>query len=233
MSYSDKYIELLPLYLKSDQKLKSWLRFLGEIIDNYESVVTMILKLLSQGATPVLVGYKYIEQHPEYKSIEKYAFKEALRFISSWFGFSREFTVMPRDQEDSPFVITLSDRAMERIIRTKLWRLGFDGSRRTNLENIKRIFGSSQSLQISLYNNLDHQPATANMLLLASSEEVFDLGDDSGPGEDAILWQNGYYNNEVLGINYIYNAVNIKTLVYDASSYDEDKIYDGQVYIEE
>lgn len=230
MSYAEKYIDLLPLYLKSDPKLKAWLSFLGEIIDNYDSVVTMFLKLLSQEATPVLVGHKYISQDPQYTQVEKYGFREALRIISSWFGFSREFTVIPRDQEDSPFIITLSDRGMERIIRTKLWRLGFDGSRRTNLENITRIFGSSQSLQISLYNNISHQPATANMLLLASSEEVFDLGTEEGLGEDAILWQNGYYNNEVLGINYLYNAVNINTLVYDASTYDEEKIYDGQVY---
>lgn len=137
--------------------------------------------------------------------------------IGRWFGFSREFGV----GDDS---VTLQDKHLQRLISTKLWGTGYDGSRESLQAGISLALGNEFQL---LMQTDQTTPATVNVILvIRTTEGNWDSIDDK-------LFTAGYYLNPSLGIKYNLEVVDDTTMKYDVVDlYDSDKHYDKQKYNE-
>ena len=215
----NKYKELLPLYLKKGHKVGQWLDFLGSLTYNYQQTFDGIFDVLtfhnnvafnSAGSFvgPKADGYRF-----------------GLETVSKWFGIYREFKadiINTSTDAVTPQVLYLSDREMYRLIKTQLWKIGFDGtteSLESNLNNTFEVGSGTQDLQIYIYKNTS-ESAAANILAM------FAPGTFSS--NDFDLWVSGYYNNPVIGIKYTYTAVPNNQLMYDFDlPYDDGKWDDG------
>lgn len=196
-----KYKDYLPLYLKRGVKVNEWLGFLTDLIINYESSLEGIFEILTF-QTNVVFDTKGQIIGPKADG-----YRAGLLKIAAWFGITRTFTCNIKATGE-PVILKLSDREIFRLLRTQLWKIGFDGTTESLENNIKRAFDISdgiKDLEILIFN--EEEPASARIVCIYA------------PGRfstnDTLLWNNGYYNNPVLGINYIYQAVSNDRLIYD------------------
>ena len=130
--------------------------------------------------------------------------------MAAWFGITQTFTCKVKTIEGIIIekILKLSDREIFRLLRTQLWKIGFDGTTESLETNIKKAFVVSEGLtdlEILIYNGED--PASARIVCLYAPG-TFSIN-------DTLLWNNGYYNNPVLGIHYEYQAVSNNQLIYD------------------
>jgi len=195
---SQRYVDKLPLYLKRNL-LKQYLTSYGNIYVTFENQILDFWRHLD----PARI--KADNYDPKYSTV--------LTQIGMWFGYAREFGV-------DGLSVMLEDHHLERLIRTKLWSIGYDGTREVLESNVKRIFGTEMKLVIQTVQS-DH--AFVNVLLIRSSSLIWDSVDD-------LLWSNEYYINASVGISYELTAITDDTLIYDTGAeYDSELKYDGEV----
>lgn len=194
------------MYLKSGQKITQWLDFLGALITDYQDTFNGIFEMLT------------FQSEVTFDSMGNFAgskiegYRLGLEIVSKWFNINRDFKctlINPDTNKPYSAVLQLSDREMFRLLKTQLWKIGFDGTTESLEFNLKYAFTTSdttEDLSIFIYNH-ENEPATARILLLYKPGTF--------TSNDQRLWLAGYYNNPILGINYIYNAVPNNQLVYD------------------
>ena len=193
---NQRYVDMLPLYLKRNL-LKQHLTNYGDIYVTFEQQILDFWIHLDPAKIKA-DGYNV-----KYSSV--------LTQIGMWFGYAREFGVGGTSVE-------LLDHHLERLIRTKLWSIGYDGTREVLESNIKKIFGTEMKLVIQ---TVQESHADVNVLLIRSSSLIWDAVDD-------LLWDNGYYINASVGISYNLDAITDNTIIYDTgTTYDGTQEYDG------
>ncbi len=105
---------------------------------------------------------------------------------------------------------------MLRLLKIRTMGVGFNGTKEKLEEILESVFPSSGTVKFlvqTVTNGIDH--ATANVYLIRSTS------DTSIDDIDILLFENGYYFLNLMGITLNFDVLNEDTLVYDSTIYDD------------
>lgn len=207
----DTYVDMLPLYMKTPLMVK-YLRSWGTIMVDTVKAISSFWNDLNIDRIDAGID----------------ADRDVVTKLGLAFGFPREFGFTHYDLEAHEWVentVWLKDHHLIRLVRTKVWGVGFDGTRESLIRNISTTLGSSSGestgLKIIIANHPEYEASVRAQIIYDDRASWDDV--------DTLLWNSGLYLNPTLGIEYSLEALHSRALIYDSGSgkYDDEKVYDG------